>query len=62
MSGEGTTIWSDKTTKSKLERIADAQERSMAAQVRFMVDREYQELRSKGMIVEKPINQEIEEE
>ena len=61
MSDEGTTIWSDKSTKNKLERIADAQERSMAAQVRFMVDREYDELRSQGLIVEEPVREESRE-
>lgn len=47
-----TTIWSDKETKKKLERIANVMERSMAGQVRFMVDREYEKLIGRDLIKE----------
>jgi hypothetical protein len=50
MTNEETTIWSDKNTKKKLGRIAEVMERSMAGQIRFMVDREYEELVKKGML------------
>jgi hypothetical protein len=62
MAGEETTIWSDKTTKKKLGQIAEVMERSMAGQVRFMVDREYEVLAGRGLISEEQVEQVREEE
>lgn len=56
-----TTVWVDTKTRDKLRIIADSLERSMAGQVRFMVDREYGNLKSQGFIVDKQVEEEEEE-
>jgi len=37
-------IWSDTDTRDKLRRVADFYRRSMAAQLRWMVDRELEKI------------------
>lgn len=54
-----TTIWSDKKTKHKLRLIADLKERSMAGQIRYMVEREYEELVEKGELKDVPREEDI---
>ncbi len=41
---EGTTLWIDDETKSGLKKLAKANERSAAAQLRWMVKRELEML------------------
>lgn len=46
----GTTVWVDKPTRDKLRIISIVLQRSVAAQVRFMVDREFDRLQNEGYI------------
>ena len=42
----------------KLRVIADVKERSMAGQARFLINREYEDLKNQGLIVDKQVEEE----
>jgi predicted DNA-binding protein len=54
MADEKTTIQLDQETDRKLKAVADALERSKAAQVRYWVNREYAELERLKLLPAEP--------
>lgn len=58
---ESTTIWSDTETRDKLAELAKVYERSSAAQLRFIIKREYAKAVSDGILNDQD-QEEMEEE
>lgn len=59
---EQTSIWTEIETKAKLKELADFYRRSMAAQLRWMVDRELEKLDGKVLDPAQQVVEELRQE